>query len=676
MGVKPVYGSRRIHLDFHTSPAIEKVAENFNAEYFANTLKEANVNSITIFGKCLHGMCYYPTKIGKMHPGLKIDLLGEEIKACSKLDISTLIYLSAMWDDYAASNHQEWLQITKDGKLGGRHPLKTNGFREVCLNSEYIDYFLAILEEIIDNYKVNGFFIDMVKQDLELNIGCICNNCLKSMEKLGLSPIKDEDLKKHSKIIEQNFVKKVSNLVRSKIKDPVLIFNCRNNLMIDKFFSLRTELPYISHIEVESLPTATLDGELLWGYDYFPKVVNFFRTLNIKTAVMTGIFHKGWGDFGSIKNKPALEYECFRGLANGSTCCIGDQPNPDVILDKERYKRIGEVYKSLKEKEEWCIDAEPMREVGVIFSEENETGNFVVNYTDYGALRILLEDKRQFQFLDRENDLNNYELIILPDKIETDSEFLEKLERYIKNGGKVLISGSSMIDLNNNKFLLSEIGLDFLGAFDYETPYIKLENSINKDIEDMEYVVYDGGIKIKPKSNNIEVLAKFWYPYFNRNFKHFCSHMQSPPLRESEFPAIIKNNNLVYIAFPIFKSYKINASLIYKKIIKNCLNLLLPKPIIKSDLPSTAEVSVLKQGSRLIIHLLHYIPIRRGQSIEVIEDNIPLYSKTIFIKCGFKPSKVYSAPDKRTLDYSRDDDYLKIEIPEIDGHKIIVIEKL
>ena len=70
---------RQIHLDFHTSPLIPDVGKDFNAEEFADTLVEARVNWVTLFGKCHHGMSYYPTKAGVQHPSLKFDLLGQQI---------------------------------------------------------------------------------------------------------------------------------------------------------------------------------------------------------------------------------------------------------------------------------------------------------------------------------------------------------------------------------------------------------------------------------------------------------------------------------------------------------------------------------------------------------------------------------------------------------------------
>ena len=73
---------RQVHLDFHTSPLIPDVGADFNARDFAQTLKESWIDSINIFAKGHHGMSYYPTQVGVMHPHLKFDLLGQMIEAC------------------------------------------------------------------------------------------------------------------------------------------------------------------------------------------------------------------------------------------------------------------------------------------------------------------------------------------------------------------------------------------------------------------------------------------------------------------------------------------------------------------------------------------------------------------------------------------------------------------
>ena len=47
---------RQIHLDFHTSEAIEGVCSEFDAEEFAQTLADAHVNSITLNSCGHHGI--------------------------------------------------------------------------------------------------------------------------------------------------------------------------------------------------------------------------------------------------------------------------------------------------------------------------------------------------------------------------------------------------------------------------------------------------------------------------------------------------------------------------------------------------------------------------------------------------------------------------------------------
>ena len=92
---------RQVHLDFHTSPAIPSVGERFSREQFAEALKRGHVNSITVFSKCHHGYSYHPTTANEIHPGLKFDLLGEQLAVCRELGVNAPVYISAGFDEKA-----------------------------------------------------------------------------------------------------------------------------------------------------------------------------------------------------------------------------------------------------------------------------------------------------------------------------------------------------------------------------------------------------------------------------------------------------------------------------------------------------------------------------------------------------------------------------------------------
>jgi hypothetical protein len=108
---------RQVHLDFHTSGLIPGIGTKFSKRQFQEALKVGHVNSITIFSKCHHGYSYHPTKIGKMHPHLKFDLLARQIDACREIGVRCPIYLSAGLDEYAAFKNPTWVVKRKDGVI-------------------------------------------------------------------------------------------------------------------------------------------------------------------------------------------------------------------------------------------------------------------------------------------------------------------------------------------------------------------------------------------------------------------------------------------------------------------------------------------------------------------------------------------------------------------------------
>jgi hypothetical protein len=177
---------QHIHQDFHTSPAITGVGEDFRAEEYAAMLKDGAVNSITVFAKCHHGMAYYPTKVGIQHPHLKIDLPGKMIEGYRKAGILVVSYISTMYDQYMWRRHGDWRVLDENGSEVGLEqnsgPLKVE-LRKVCINTPMLDYLAAQAEEVVKNYDVDGMFYDNMDHP---SSGCCCTACMLEREKLGL----------------------------------------------------------------------------------------------------------------------------------------------------------------------------------------------------------------------------------------------------------------------------------------------------------------------------------------------------------------------------------------------------------------------------------------------------------------------------------------------------------
>lgn len=191
---------RQIHLDFHTSEHINDAGANFNPQEFTDTLEMGNVNSVTLFARCHHGWCYYPSKVGKPHPHLvKPDLLGEMIRACRAKDIAVPIYLSVQWDERMAREHPEWRVMSADNTAShwpGQEPSTMNQltatWHTLCLeNKEYTDYLIELGLELIELYDAEGFFLDILSSH-----ECVCPKCLSRMKRDGLNPTASADRRK------------------------------------------------------------------------------------------------------------------------------------------------------------------------------------------------------------------------------------------------------------------------------------------------------------------------------------------------------------------------------------------------------------------------------------------------------------------------------------------------
>lgn len=663
---------RQIHLDFHTSPFIPDVGIDFDPQEFAGTLKVAHVNSINIFAKCHHGMSYYPSKIGPMHPSLKRDLLGEMIEALHKEGIKCPIYTTVVWDEYAAENHPEWLQMDSHGKTVGREPYaeaaQTNGerWRYLCLNTSYMDYLSAQLAEILDSYEVDGLWFDIVMYSED---GCSCNKCVHDMIEKGLNPSEIEDRRTHIYEVLKDAMKRLYDQVKSSKPDALVFFNGRQTIDVNPIKSMRRELQYLTHIEIESLPSGN------WGYNHFPMHVRYNQILGKEIIGMNGKFHKSWADFGGFKNKAALEFECFNMLASGTKVCIGDQLHPRGRLEKATYELIGSVMEQIEKKEPWCSGAVPAANIAIMAVNDGEYVRACrpTIKTLEAAMQMLLEDQRQFQIIDSEEDMNKYELVVFPDKVRFDTEMTIKVNNYLANGGKVILSCESGLKSDAEEFAV-DLGVIYSGDSEYKATYLRIGDSIGESLYKTDYVIYEKGKRVTP--SGCEVLAKVVEPYFDRKWNHFMSHQQTPADRESNYAAVIRKGNLVYFAHPIFTTYKKHGNFVFKKLVSNSIDLLLGKDMVNSNLPSTARVTVLDQveEGRRVVHVLHY-PIERRAEIDIIEDVIPLFDIDMKVKTPFVPKKVYLAPEKIDIDFKYEDGFVEFKISKVNGHQMVAIEK-
>lgn len=665
---------RQIHLDFHTSEDIPGVGEAFDAEEFAATLEKARVNSITCFARCHHGWLYYDSKRfpERIHPNLvNRNLLKEQIEACHKRGIRVPIYITVQWDHYTAQRHPEWRVVTADGRLAGTPPYEAGFYRELCVNSPYRDFLKAQTQEVLETLPVDGIFFDIVKIN-----DCSCRYCVAGMQEEGLDPTRQEDRLKYAKMLIDEFKMDMTRFVRRFNSNCTIFYNAGH---IGPY--VRESKAAYTHFELESLPSGG------WGYIHFPLTIRYARNLGIDCLGQTGKFHTSWGDFHSFKNKEALQFECFRMLALNAKCMIGDQLHPSGKIDQYVYDLVGSVYSEVEKKEPWCQGARAITEIGV-FTPEEFTGERVPPAAA-GAVRILQEGAHQFDIIDSRSQLTGYKLVILPDNISVSREFAAKLEKFLAEGGKLIATGQSGLDPDGKEFVLKALGVRLrsnptlapdgipaggrdLGSRGDYADYILPRGEIGKGLPPTEHVMYMKAVEVEAEEGS-EVLANVISSYFDRTWKHFCSHRQTPSSGRVDHPGIVRHGNAIYFAHPIFTIYEKNAPKWCKTLLLNAIDMLLSEPVLRHDGPSTIMATVNEQASekRWVVHLLHYIPERRSQEIDVIEDVIPLYDVKVSVRVPQEVRAVTRVPEGQGLSFKIEDGRVEFVLPRLEGHQMI-----
>lgn len=650
---------RQVHLDFHTSERIPGVGADFEPDRFADTLIAARVDSVTCFARCHHGWIYFDTQRfpERRHPHLSRNLLAEQIAACHARGLRVPIYTSVMADFHSAVEHPEWCRIGPDARWCGSPVYEPGFWRLLCLNTPYRRFLFDHVAEILETLPVDGLFFDILHpQD------CSCRHCIAAMDAAGLDPADAAQRQTFGAGVTADWVREMTAFVRARNADCSLFYNAGHVGP-----GMRQVLGAFTHFELESLPSGG------WGYMHFPSAMRYARTLGRPCVGMTGKFHTAWGDFHSYKNPAALEFECFQMLAQGAACSVGDQLHPRGALDGPTYDLIGRVYRQVEAKEPWCRGARAVAEIAVLTPQPAiPLRNPDLPPEEQAAVRMLQEEHLLFDVIDREADFSRYRLVILPDTIAVGDALAAKLETYLGAGGAVIASHRAGLAPDGRGFAVPSLGVEFVGEAEFSPDFLVPSPALAAALPRAEHVMYLRALHVRP-AEGAEVLAETVAPYFDRTWRHFCSHAHTPSGGRAAYPGIVRRGRAIYFAHPIFTQYRRNAPLWCRRLLSAAIRLLLGEPVLTTDGPSAMIATLTGQPreGRHVVHLLHYVPERRGEAFDTIEDVIPLHDVAVSVRLPTTARSVRLVPSGEALAFEADAGCVRFRVPRLVGHAMI-----
>lgn len=669
--------ARHVHLDFHTSELIPGIGTRFDAKQMAKAMKLGRINHITLFAKCHHSWCYFPTRVGKTHPHLSFDLLGEQLAVCRKLKIKAPIYITVGWSANDAEWHPEWVVRKADGSIDGANfdpqakpdaAKPTVSWKYLCIASGYRQHVLELTREICSRYKpVDGIFYDICFHERSYSAAAV-----EQMRAAGVNIADPAAVKTWHTAQWHSFMRECRAAIAETCPNANAFFNGRANIDTpDESLTMQT------HLEMEDLPTT-------WGgYDKFAPRSRFFAshplTRSKDQLAMSGKFHTSWGEFGGFKHPDAIRFEAASMIAYGAVCSFGDQLHPDGAFDLATYKNIGEAYAYVERIEEFGLGGRPHSRLGLYFSCARRpdvpagvagVGGSVLDH-DQGVANMLMEAQLDFVAVHPGQDLSGLDTIIMSGARCLDDAEAARLNAWVKAGGKLLVIGESALDAGKKRFLF-DIGAEYVGTPAFDCDYLVAGKPLAANVPAAPVLVYQPALRSTVSSGT--VLATIKEPYFSRTYATYCSHQNTCNRPEdAKHPAAVQKGRILWLAHPWGANYYYHGARAHRDFFINAVRRLHPAPVVSTTLPSAGRVSIVHQPDqrRFCVHLLYAGPLQRGRTL-VIEDLPTLSDIPLTLRVDEKIRSVTLPLTRKKLTAKRSAGGVSVTVPSLNCHEVVV----
>jgi len=680
MGINKYWFSsdyRRNLVDMHIEDWDERFLSQFDPERYVEMLRLANITTAMVYANSHVGYCYWTTKTGHMHRGIRgRDILGEIIELCHKEGMNVVIYYSLIFNNWAYEKEPSWRIILADGKASR---VWTGRYGVCCPNSGYREFALGQIEELCRNYNFEGIFFDMTFWPAV----CYCKSCQERFFR--------ETGKELPKIIDwenpdwvrfqrkrEEWLSEFAHLTTNKVKSinpNISVEHQFSTCVADWSFGVTSEVSKASDYCGGDFYGGSLQESFICKLYYNltnnqPFEFMTSRCINLR-------------DHTTTKPKELLEAQVYSALSNGGAFLFIDAIDPIGTLNKKIYETMGEIYNRVRDYEKY-IGGKLYQDVGIYFSFESkfdpkDKGKNVLESSRkqphldsaLNTAKSLISNHIPFGIITKKNlnELSNYKVIILPNVLMMDDEEVTAFRDYVASGGRLYASYyTSLLDKEGNKrsdFMLSDVfGVSYIGETQ-EVTYISPRQGFSEifcDISrDYPLTLFSSQIKAKPLSKE-EAIAYIKLPYTNpSDTTKFASIHSNPPGIDTDYPSIIRRRfgegEVIWVAGPLEMVEHETHRQLFIRLIKSLVK---EGFSLEVDAPKSVEVTMFHQeeNNRYVINLLNF-----QQELP----NIPIFNLRLRIKTNGKQfTKVLILPEEVFLPYEIKDNYIEVKIPRLE----------
>ncbi len=623
-------------IDHHSPDPPIVTLENLDVEEYEQFFKEANINHLMLYCKDHWGAAYYDTKVGRKHPGLKLDWIAALRPVLQRLKIEFNAYYCLEYETYAPITHPEWSTLKADGaplRLTGRIPK----WAMPCYETGYRHYVLEQLKEIVPGYQPDSLFLDIFGKSL-----CYCPACrAKFKRQLGYDiPETDEGLKQHNNDV-------------SKFLD-----GCAKGMLEEIISAVKAIDPEIK-VTINFAALYPKEIRDLLDYQFTePWAGNWFSAAYSRDTAVGQYPQLGPGDVSEVYNyQPENIYILAAAQIAAQGCRVffysGSQ-HVDGTLEHEEARRVGAAYREVEKFEKYLGDREVIADIGIIQSDIaskiKASKSIVVNAIErakqgsehrdalLGAMKLCDYCKLTWAIIPEQEltpeKARRYQMLLLPEVFYVSERLKSLLEDYVKEGGLLLSAGGTGLYGLDGKILdhyaLSELyGCEFVERVEqYRASawgsYLQLSKENDwKQLPDTFPPV--SAITYKAQCNRAMPLAWFVEPATEVTEEKWVNWWCPPPAHLTNNPAILENTfgmgKVIYSAFDLFKM-EIRGFNLTRELFRSLIERNLKEPSIRLETDHRNTLGYVcydrKEQREMIVHeVSHLAEAMRGDAPEI-----------------------------------------------------------
>ena len=453
---------RRHLCDMHIDDWDPEFLSQFSPEEYVENLKRAKINNAMLYFQSHVGLCYYPTKSGKMHEAFrgKEDLMRKLCLLCHENDIKVTGYYSINYNTWAHDQFPDWRMIKENGlsrREEGDAPGEEMAFASkkaaryglCCPNhEEYRQFVYAQVDEMLEYLPMDALFFDMPFWSHT----CYCKKCQARWAKEfgGEIPINPErgtreyDLLFYAKHLWMGeWALALSAYVKSKAPDLPVEYNYASAIAGNSQNGCG---------DLVNQASDYVGGDLYGGMMEHSFACKFYRSVT-KNQPFEYMFSRC---------KPALRMhtltktldEMKTSLAvtaahHGATLVI-DAIDPVGTMDQRVYERVGQMF-DMQLPYEPYFKGEMLGDIGIYYNPQSRytprEGTHHNLQSSVAMAKGLIQRHIPFGITGAYEDFSRYSYLAAPALTWQDRAEYGRLIDYVEKGGTLYISGGECREL-------------------------------------------------------------------------------------------------------------------------------------------------------------------------------------------------------------------------------------